>query len=352
MIHQMSSSPKKQSKNLTIELARVFFTTVIMLHHFRMYSDALPFGGGYMATDFFFILSGVFIYSAYQHTDSVTYIRKRYIRLISEYLPLNLLLMVIYTVVFKLSYNSSVWEIIRENLMLELLVPDSSARFNTPMWYLGYLLIGSLIVCIALRVFHKRFRPRVSIMIGMIPLFLYVVIMAIHGNGNVYPQYQCVFDIYPLIRSISGLSIGCFLGYAVVKRSSKSFSYSFFIILLILLTDIYLLIWVNGYTRYDILVYIFVIINVYVISAHKTEVNNVQIKKMILLIGRSSYCAYIIHFPIARIITAYNIFTNIDWKLYSLIFVIMIWLFAIISSNSLRYIITNLSKVISHHNNL
>lgn len=346
----MFDNTQTGSKNLTIELSRVFFTTVIMLHHFRMYSDALPFGGGYMATDFFFMLSGLFIYSTYKHTDSVTYIKKRYIRLISEYLPLNLLLLGIYICVFRLKYPISTWEIIRENLMIEIMIPDSSARFNAPMWYLGYLLIGSFVVYISLKICDKNHRPKILIMLGMMSFILYVILILIHKNGNIYPQYHCIFDINPLVRSISGLSIGCLLGFATTRSNIKH-NISLSTIPFILLIDVYLLMWLDGYTKYDILIYVFIIINVYIVNIHKTRISNSLTLKMILIAGRSSYCAYIIHFPIARIITEYRIFCNIDWKLYSLIFVIMIWLLAIFLSSILNKIISFLLVVILHRNN-
>ena len=109
--------------------------------------------------------------------------------------------------------------------------------------------------------------------------------------------------------------------------------------------------WLDGYTRYDVLIYVFIIINVYIVNIHKTRISNSLTLKMILIAGRSSYCAYIIHFPIARIITEYRIFCNIDWKLYSLIFVIMIWLLAIFLSSILNKIISFLLVVILHRNN-
>ena len=54
----MPELTENKQYNIALDISRILFTTFIMLHHFRGYSDVMPYGGGYMATDFFFMLSG------------------------------------------------------------------------------------------------------------------------------------------------------------------------------------------------------------------------------------------------------------------------------------------------------
>ena len=327
----MSESTKEQGKNLTIELFRILFTTVIMLHHFRMYSDALPFGGGYMATDFFFMLSGLFVYREYEHNSSLIYLKRRYVRLITLFLPLNLVLFAIIVGIFKFSYTYTLWEFIRENLMLEVFIPDSSLRFNAPMWYLGYLLIASFMVHLVLRVFCKRKHHFTCfIILGTFIFILYITIIFTHGCGNIYPQCRAIFDIKPLIRGLCGLICGCFIGFISAKVHSPS-KLNAIILPFVVVLDIYILMWKTGYTRYDILIYVFIVFNIFLINNYNLYYHNTFLEKTTLLFGETSYCAYIIHFPIAHIIAAKHVFADWDWKIYSLLFIVLIWGLAIIS---------------------
>lgn len=74
-------------KNLYIEFLRIILTMAVCLHHFRLYSNALPYGGGYIAVDCFFIISGYYlsrhlIESAKGKEESMMdYVRQRYKRL-------------------------------------------------------------------------------------------------------------------------------------------------------------------------------------------------------------------------------------------------------------------------------
>lgn len=320
---------KQSAKNTTIELFRIFFSCIIALHHFRGYSSSLPFGGGYMATDFFFILSGVFFYRALKkymeqktYKNVFLYIKNKYFRFEKYVIISECCLIVASLSYWKLEKN----EFIRELLLWELFVPDSGKRFNAPLWYLGYLLIGMVFLAM-LFVSAKQDSKTIFIISTIIVGFVYSVVLLKNGNGNIYPHYKTIINLNAIIRCLCGLLVGTFIS---ILQMEKSFSIKFekLFLIVFLFVDAYYLLWKDGYTNKDLIIYIILIINVFFMINSKYEIRNNALNKIIIKMGEVSFLVYIIHFPIVRIISNQNLFKDLDWKIYSFLFLFLVWAIA------------------------
>lgn len=315
----------KRKEIFSINIYRVFFTTVILLHHFRMYSDQLPYGGGYMATDFFFIMSGFLLYKTYEREEFHSigkYIYKRYIRLSVPLILCNFILF--FTSKIFIEYrlpNNFAW-FLKENLMIELFSCNSSERFNPPCWYLGMLLLASLIVYFILKVTENvKNKSLIRNLVFLSTTLIYIVLVYINGNGNIYIQHKVLFDAKTFLRALSGVSLGAIFGNIKMIIPSKIRA---FVLGLLTLWLGWFLLWEDGYSRSDILVYLLLVFSTYLICEEKKDYSNF-ISNAFSSLARASYVAFIIHYPLVRILAFYKIFGQLDWKIYSAMYLIIVW---------------------------
>jgi len=313
--------------NVVVELYRIFFTVVIVLHHFRMYSEELPFGGGYMATDFFFVLSGFLLYHTYQRNQSgkaISYFIRRYLGLMIPVAICNSLFLVLsfYISGYRLSQN---WiNYIKECMLVEIGLVNSADRFNAPMWYLGVMLTVSIVIWILLDLIKDRNRKLVFSIISIFVLVIYLAVIFRNGDGNIYPQESSLFDFATFLRGMCGMSAGVFLALIIENRDKDCFRTigvveNYLVNSCLILLFAFFLLWRDGYSRFDAALYIMIIFLAYWCFARKNECNSIW-DRCICFIGRASFWAYVIHFPIIRILLMKQIFTGLDWKLYSIIY--------------------------------
>lgn len=316
---------KSNNENVLINIYRFFFTTVVILHHLRSYSDLLPFGGGYMATDFFFILSGLLLYMTFeketQHS-AISYLKRRFARLFFPLVFCNLLLFVISKIVINYIYPLNFFCFLKENLMIELFSCNSFERFNPPCWYLGMLILASFFVYILLCLTEKASNKKaIRFIIISILIILYFGVLFIKGYGNIYIKDARIFDLNALSRSLCGVSLGALMGGVKIDIPSK---YRLFFISVISIIIAYCLLWRNGYSRFDIIIYIMIAFLVYSIC-FQNDIRLARFDNLFSCLGRASYVCYLIHFPIIRIMKYYNCFGRLNWKIYCVLYIIFVW---------------------------
>ena len=79
----------REGKNNAVECFRVFFTMIIVLHHGGTFLKTRLVTHGYIAVEFFFILSGYLLVTTFLRESSHScwkYLWKRYARLYPEYI--------------------------------------------------------------------------------------------------------------------------------------------------------------------------------------------------------------------------------------------------------------------------
>ena len=325
--------------NAAIDVYRVLFTTLIMLHHFRIYSDTLPYGGGYMATDFFFMLSGLLIYEGFlkkqqQYCDDSylksigKYIIKRFKRLVIPLTVCNLFMLLISYLVIDYRLPLGIKGFVKETLIFEIFTCDIADRFNPPSWYLGILLMTS-VVWLTFLVYTEKKSKNLKFIFCMVLFALYMGQIYIKTSGNIYIEHAAILNWLALLRGGCGIGVG--ISIADIRQRYDYNGYSSLnriIFALLIFVYLYLMAWRDGYNRSDIAVYVTIIIGVFVCSKD-LAFRNRMISDVIKIFGKASYYAYIVHYPLVRILSYVRPFEGLDWKIYSCIFIVIMWSIAI-----------------------
>lgn len=320
-------------KNSRIELYRFLMAIVVCLHHFRLYSDALPYGGGYLAVDFFFILSGFFLseHAKRKHENrnalilTGKYIKNKYIQLFPQYAFVLIGSVLIYIFIFNVHLNrESICGLAFKVFMLDNIYLDKRLHINImPQgWYCSSLLSASMFVYFLCLKADERFRERIAPLLSM---GIYIVFYYKFHHLNLYTQYGLILTV-GTYRAIAGLCLGCFLNNTHIKpicnfTRSKWIQKGGLQILTFLI--FYTLLWNHGYNNSDFLMLIAFIILLSDLIYNKPK-NNLFIVPVINHLGTISYSMFLIHHLIATIFDQYDWFRTFDWKISSVIYLITV----------------------------
>lgn len=209
--------------NYTIQFWRWFFTLVICMLHFepQYFEGEQPiFKCGYLAVEFFFILSGFFLMrhverseeSAFQY--SVSRVKSLYPTLVFSWILLiaNLAIIRKYSLIEILKeIKLHIWEYLLMNA-----TGVTWDILNGVTWYISALIIVGYFVYWLVK-WNKK------IFLGLIAPFAILLIYQYYiglGNGLDYHLAYARLFMGSLNRAMGGLSIGC-LTYEACKRVSK-----------------------------------------------------------------------------------------------------------------------------------
>lgn len=322
------------SRNLNVELLRIFLTLAVCLHHFRMYSDALPYGGGYVAVDCFFIISGFYLARHVlsnregEKESALQYAVKRYCRLFPEYF-----IAFVISFLIRLGMNEMLpddWTgYIKEATMIEFWCLNISERINPPDWYCGYLLLASIVIFIYMKWICKY---NISIYLtGIIAIVLYALLAAHNSHINLYPQYRVGLSI-AIFRSLAGLLLGCFVYLLDNKLCSvRNFERNKALYILMLPLGIglaYILLWENSLPYIDYVAIFFFALLFFMAINIRIKNHNIYIRSIVEYLGRMSFTVYLNHYIVAYVFDKYSWFRLLDWKLVSMLFVIVVFIFS------------------------
>lgn len=343
-----------KQKNYNMELLRFFFALCICLHHFHMYDAALPFGGGYLAVDFFLIVSGYFLACHFVGKDSFRevqkvrckqqmgiFLKRKYFRLWGEYFYAFLCACILSKIVLSKQMISDVRIFVQEALMWDIPYTDVAKHINPPDWYCAYLLIGLLLAFTVLTVCKKRVQCFITVIVSFTG---YIFLCIYSGNLNIFPRYSfsCILT---WLRVISGVFLGTFLTEFVswIKNSGRYKKVPHVLWesleILLLLFCAYMLLWNTAYNRKD-----FILIPVYCLIIVVCELNGYREmpewrKRGSEYLGSLSYTLYLNHYIVAEIFTRFQLFAELDWKVYTIIYLICVFVFS-----NIQYIIMKILK--------
>lgn len=193
------------NKIYSIELLRFLFMTIICLWHFR---DVVPVcGHGYLAVEFYFILSGYLLYHSFvggKYTDALDYTFKKIKRF---YLPYILMLPICICLFYRRWWNIGIIDVINYFLVDGLMMQQSPLTFNNiplnhPTWYITTLLFSGYLLYFLLQ---KK-------------MGIELVIISMVGYGWLIPRYGALdvtlenySGLLLLLRGLCGLSLGASL---------------------------------------------------------------------------------------------------------------------------------------------
>lgn len=208
-----------QKKMNSIEAFRFVFMLIICIWH---YQSTKALAHGYMAVEFFFILSGVLMFFSSNKEyalGTLDYTMKKVKRFAPDCLLLiayvNLRHMILPVLLGRKELDVS-WllQALPESLFLQN-TGIYTGGANFPMWYVSVLLFGGAFVYALLR-FNKRLA--LSIILPMIVLVGYTYIFSMDKRGRV-DGFDLHGGIYtPMLRGVCGISLGVVLGYIFVLK--------------------------------------------------------------------------------------------------------------------------------------
>lgn len=190
------------NKIYSVELLRFLFMVVICLWHFRGIVPSVE--HGYLAVEFYFILSGFLLYRSFKggkYHNAIDYTIRKVKRF---YLPVLIALVFSLVVCWRMWLTGNVVHdinhVLVESLMLHRSPMFGSGSINGPVWYVTVLLLSGLLLY---RLLQQGWR------LGL--LFLTVT-----GYGWLIAHYKsvdCLFQspdvgILLLLRGLSGMSLG------------------------------------------------------------------------------------------------------------------------------------------------
>ena len=209
----------KVKKMNSIEAFRFIFMLMICIWH---YQGTKVLAHGYMAVEFFFILSGVLMYFSASKENALgtfDYTMKKVKRFAPDCLLLivfvNLRHMILPALLGRKELEVS-WllQALPESLFLQN-IGIYTGGVNFPMWYVSVLLFGGAFVYALLR-YNKRLA--ISIVLPMIILVGYTYIFNMDKRGRIdgFDLYGGVYT--PMLRGVCGISLGVVLGYIFVLK--------------------------------------------------------------------------------------------------------------------------------------
>ena len=204
-------------KNSRLELLRIVFTLIICLYHGHSFTGGrIWLINGYMCVEFFFILSGYFLYKSFQREKKhsiFTYLRHRLSRLYPEYLFAAVVAIIFLGVVRgEFDINKAINEIlIMQNTGLFHL-----GGYNYPCWYVSILLLASCFLYSAITLWKEK------VIKFILPLTILLIYTFLGGLESGFENWSYIgpFSI-PLLRGAAGMSVGILIADAPWRTDVK-----------------------------------------------------------------------------------------------------------------------------------
>lgn len=325
---------KNKDRKREIEVLRIWCTIAVCLHHLRYCSDALPYGGGYIAVDFFFIVSGFYLRQYFvsrndlSDNDVCKYIGKRYLRLIKDYIPAFTIALIVNVIYFDYNPISNLFLYIKEGLMIEIGCIDSTLRINPPDWYCGYLIIASWVTYLLL----KYIKRNVSALSLTTAIIMYIVLWGLYGHINIFPIQSCVVST-ALIRGVAGQLLGVFLYELITGNGLKCIlpqrtMQCLFVVLVVIVS--YMLFWDTAYGLSDYVCVILLAVLFYLSQFVQFDIFMRIDGSIWNVLSELTYVVFLNHYIVIKLFDFYNLFQYMDWKAASLLYLVIIVVFSFI----------------------
>ncbi len=334
-------------KNDYIELLRVILTLFVCLHHMRAISDSMPYGGASICVDGFYLLSGFFLiislrarYASGKMLTIRRYAVSRYERVFASFLVAYVVAVLLRIVVLKEFFRGSVVGNVTELFLCEIYANSAGDRIIPPGWYLGYLLLGQIIVYAVLYLYLKKQKPTGNKVLSVLIRTLFAVggygyLCIKYGHICVYPAQEGFIDIDVLIRAVAGIVLGtltadwCIHTEKTPNSTCRKVVFGIASVLLLGMLCVYI-IFNNGWTRADYLMIIFLVllvVSLYIYSNHVCL--HKKISAIIHWLGNVCFTTYLNHYVIIHIFEEKGVARNWDWKAISTLLFAVVLLFSI-----------------------
>lgn len=333
-------------RNNVLDFYRIIFTIIICLHHFQGMLDNKIIETGYIGVEFFFILSGFFLYQSYKKNkddSAVDYTVKKLKRLYPEYIVAFVLCFILQIV--KKSENDIVSYIFKAIPEITLIqnIGIFKGGFNYPLWYLSVLIFGGYLIFGLLKRNEKLFKKVIS------PITIIFTFSLLNSAGKGLENWDTIYGIYmPLLRGIADISIGVLLAnfveskYFDVLKRNKGLFYIIEIFSYLCLT--YIIIFNSKFEMYSIFFIAIIICSANNINSLSYKLFN---RKVFGKIGKITYSMYLNHASFIMIVSyLYKkiLYKNVSAFLIIGIYFITLILYAVVSNKIINRICDNYKK--------
>lgn len=203
--------------NHSINFFRLIFTFVIAFWHFPMLSGEIL-RSGYIVVEFFFILSGYFLYnSSRKNITTIEYTKNR----INKFWLKSTLVTILITLITLIaSHRLTSYGFIEYSqylakiaFLLQNIIPFNKelGMPNAPLWYLTTLIYCGTIIYAIIRTFPKQYK----FLLLMICMTCYLIVFNYHYNTELPWEYPL-----SLPRGLAGISLGCLINSYVNENSN------------------------------------------------------------------------------------------------------------------------------------
>lgn len=333
---------KNQSnRNGVIELWRFILIGAIGIMHFSnsYYGSSPYFGGAYVATEFFFIVSGYLLLTTFyknkarkEKINAWQFTLHRIKNLYPCYLFSFLVLFCFIMVQEKASINTwitnlsqSVWEL----SFLQISGLKGFRLFNYPAWYISAMLIVGYFIYALLELNEEKF---VKVYMPLAVLGIYCFFSKNSENIDVWGGAKILDISDALMRALAGMSLGgiCYQASRFIKEKQLSPIAKFllsvgelaaFLISLFLMNQ-------KGHTQTDFYIILLLAVVVTLTFSNQTYVTTLLSKQPIIWIGKLSYPMFLNQIFVIYLIGAY--FNNLSYRKGIIIFIIMLLVISLI----------------------
>lgn len=308
----------KSNYNAEIDLLKFLFSLIIVVYHSKYIpalADDAPFGYGFTAVEFFFMVSGFFMARSSGKCDSAKIGNSTFDFVLKKvkslYLPfciafvggfavreVGFFLNDGYTVVGMLKdITASVGEL----LLLMKTGVTFGKTFNGPTWYIGAMLLAMAILLPILLKYREWFLNIGSFVIAVL---LYGYAYTVKHTLN-FLEWSG-FTTMAVIRAIAGIALGCFI-YSLTERLQMRelelkktgkvlLSFVEFALLGLILT----IMWFEGKNNFDFVVVIYMFFLTLTAFSGLTGIKNILPKKICSALGDFSLYLYLCHRMVTR----------------------------------------------------
>ena len=216
----------RKNKNYTLEFCRILFTFLVVFHHGQSFIYGQPETGilkhGYVAVDFFFMLSGYLVYRSFckeEKHSSFSFAANKIKRLYPEYLPAAVL-----SIAANMFGGMPFYldKAVNEILMVQNTGLFRQGGYNFPCWYIPVMLFAGLLIYGLLSLYFDLFKK------VLLPIFIvggYCFIFNFEQGLENWQYY--LFVSLPVVRALAGMSVGVLVGILHEKELLKGISVLF-----------------------------------------------------------------------------------------------------------------------------
>lgn len=327
-------------KNYSVEALRFIFMIVIAIWHFGRIN---PFTHGYIAVDFYFLLSGYLLYGSYvRHKyDALKYTVEKLKRFYPEYI---FVFVIAFLMKLNLSLRDSDAVTLFLNAISEGLLINSVGVFgggvNPASWYVSVLMVGGGILYAVL---HWNKKVALSIVFPLLVLFSYTYLMGFGGSLEQFANDG--FISQSLLRGMAGMALGAVLA-AFKERFSESLEKRRVVLDIACLLAVVIMCIVSfsskHYDRFALLAFSVLIISCFVPS---TLINRIFKSSIWVKLGGITFEMLLVHCPIIWVVN--NLTRSIKLSPYGIIGLALVYIvIVLICSFALKYIGNRLNKII------